>query len=316
MAGLCNIDEAVRLLQSGQVVGLPTETVYGLGANALDTEAVAKVFEAKNRPSFDPLIVHVADLDGVRSIAELTPEAESLLLAFSPGPLTVVLKKKSIVPDLVTSGHPTVAVRIPAHPMMLQVLQQSGLFIAAPSANPFGYTSPTTAQHVLAQLGERIGGVLDGGPCKVGLESTIVDFTGESPKVLRLGGMDVAQLELVLGELPVQTSSSTPHAPGMLSAHYNPGAKIVLHDSIDDALSAASVTNDNAVLLFGAKDEAGYEHQYSLSTTKSYSEAAQNLFAMLRELGAKYPEIHAVRLPEEGLGRAINDRLVRAAATR
>jgi len=316
MAGLCNIDEAVRLLQSGQVVGLPTETVYGLGAHALDTTAVAKVFEVKNRPSFDPLIVHVADLDGVRCIAELTPEAESLLLAFSPGPLTVVLKKKSIVPDLVTSGHPTVAVRIPAHPMMLQVLQQSGLFIAAPSANPFGYTSPTTAQHVLSQLGERIGGVLDGGPCKVGLESTIVDFTGESPKVLRLGGMDVAQLELVLGELPVQTSSSTPHAPGMLSAHYNPGVKIVLHNSVGDALNAASVTNDTAVLLFGSVDEAGYEHQYSLSTTKSYSEAAQNLFAMLRDLGAKYPEIHAVRLPEEGLGRAINDRLVRAAATR
>ena len=316
MAGLCNIDEAVRLLQSGQVVGLPTETVYGLGAHALDTTAVAKVFEVKNRPSFDPLIVHVADLDGVRCIAELTPEAESLLLAFSPGPLTVVLKKKSIVPDLVTSGHPTVAVRIPAHPMMLQVLQQSGLFIAAPSANPFGYTSPTTAQHVLSQLGERIGGVLDGGPCKVGLESTIVDFTGESPKVLRLGGMDVAQLELVLGELPVQTSSSTPHAPGMLSAHYNPGVKIVLHNSVGDALNAASVTNDTAVLLFGSVDEAGYEHQYSLSTTKSYSEAAQNLFAMLRELGAKYPEIHVVRLPEEGLGRAINDRLVRASATR
>ena len=250
MAGLCNIDEALRLLQSGQVVGLPTETVYGLGANALDTKAVAKVFEAKNRPAFDPLIVHVADLDGVRSIAELTPEAESLLLAFSPGPLTVVLKKKSIVPDLVTSGHPTVAVRIPAHPMMLQVLQQSGLFIAAPSANPFGYTSPTTAQHVLAQLGERIGGVLDGGLCKVGLESTIVDFTGESPKVLRLGGMDVAQLELLLGELPVQTSSSTPHAPGMLSAHYNPGAKVVLHNSVGDALNAASDTDDTAVLLF------------------------------------------------------------------
>lgn len=316
MAGLCNIDEAVRLLQSGEVVGLPTETVYGLGANALDTTAVAKVFEAKNRPSFDPLIVHVADLDGVRSIAELTPEAESLLLAFSPGPLTVVLKKKSIVPDLVTSGHPTVAVRIPAHPMMLQVLQQSGLFIAAPSANPFGYTSPTTAQHVLAQLGERIGGVLDGGPCTVGLESTIVDFTGQSPKVLRLGGMDVAQLELVLGELPVQTSSSTPHAPGMLSAHYNPGAKIVLHDTQEEALNAASVTNDSAVLLFGEVEDARYNHQYSLSVSESYGEAAKNLFAMLRELGSKYAEIHVVRVPEEGLGRAINDRLVRAAATR
>ncbi len=316
MAGLCNIDEAVRLLQAGEVVGLPTETVYGLGANALDIKAVAKVFEAKNRPSFDPLIVHVADLDGVRNIAELTPESESLLLAFSPGPLTVVLKKKPIVPDLVTSGHPTVAVRIPSHPMMLQVLKQSGLFIAAPSANPFGYTSPTTAQHVLAQLGERIGGVLDGGPCTVGLESTIVDFTGESPKVLRLGGMDVGQLELVLGELPVQTSSSTPHAPGMLSAHYNPGAKIVLHNTIDEAMRAVDVSNDNALLLFGPLDDVRYEHIYSLSTTKSYSEAAQNLFAMLRELGSKYPQIHVVRLPEEGLGRAINDRLVRAAATR
>ena len=228
----------------------------------------------------------------------------------------MVLRKKSIVPDLVTSGHPTVAVRIPAHPMMLQVLQQSGLFIAAPSANPFGYTSPTTAQHVLAQLGERIGGVLDGGPCTVGLESTIVDFTRQSPKVLRLGGMDVAQLELVLGELPVQTSSSTPHAPGMLSAHYNPGAKIVLHDTYDQALSAASVTNDSAVLLFGQVEDARYNHQYSLSVSESYSEAAKNLFAMLRELGSIYTEIQAVRLPEVGLGRAVNDRLVRAAASR
>lgn len=316
MAGLCNIDEAIHLLQSGQVVGLPTETVYGLGANALDTMAVAKVYEAKNRPSFDPLIVHVADLDGVRNIAELIPDAESLLLAFSPGPITVVLNKKPNVPDLVTSGHPTVAVRIPAHPMMLQVLKQSGLYIAAPSANPFGFTSPTTAQHVLAQLGERIGGVLDGGPCKVGLESTIVDFTGESPKVLRLGGMDVDQLELVLGKLPVQTSSSTPQAPGMLSTHYNPGSKIVMHDSTDKALNAAETSNDTAVLLFGPVDDARYEHQYTLSAAKSYREAAQNLFAVLRELGSKYPEIHVVRLPEEGLGRAINDRLVRAAATR
>ena len=146
MAGLCNIDEAIHLLQSGQVVGLPTETVYGLGANALDTTAVAKVYEAKNRPSFDPLIVHVADLDGVRNIAELIPDAESLLLAFSPGPITVVLNKKPNVPDLVTSGHPTVAVRIPAHPMMLQVLKQSGLYIACKSYLPHLVQSPCCAR--------------------------------------------------------------------------------------------------------------------------------------------------------------------------
>ena len=165
MAITTDIDKAVQLLLEGALVALPTETVYGLGANALDINAVAKVFEAKNRPSFDPLIVHVASIEQAQEVAELNDAAIALFKQFSPGPLTLVLPKKEVVPDLVTSGHPTVAIRIPNHPMTLEVIRKSGLCIAAPSANPFGYTSPTTAAHVQEQLGDKIDAILDGGPC-------------------------------------------------------------------------------------------------------------------------------------------------------
>jgi len=174
MANYCSVDRAIELLISAGIVALPTETVYGLGADATNEQAVAKIFEAKNRPAFDPLIVHVPNIDAVKEIAELDPRAESLLLAFSPGPLTVVLKKKSIIPDLVTSGHSTVAVRIPAHPVMLDILNRSQLYIAAPSANPFGYTSPTMAEHVADQLGDKVDGIVDGGPCQVGVEALLL----------------------------------------------------------------------------------------------------------------------------------------------
>ena len=313
MANFCSVSQAVDLLLSGGIVALPTETVYGLGADATNESAVAKIFEAKNRPAFDPLIVHVPSIDAVKEIAELDECAEALLLAFSPGPLTVVLKKKNIIPDLVTSGHPTVAVRIPGHPVMLEVLNKSGLFIAAPSANPFGYTSPTTAGHVADQLGDKIDGIVDGGPCQVGVESTIVDLSGEQPKVLRLGGMALEQLELVLGAaLPVQTSSSKPNAPGMLSAHYNPGAKVILVESADEI--PKDLGSECAVLVFG-EVRMLHSQQYNLSPTGDFQEAARNLFKLLRSLGKRYAKIYAVKLPEVSLGRAVNDRLKRASVT-
>jgi len=313
MANFCSVSQAVDLLLSGGIVALPTETVYGLGADATDESAVAKIFEAKNRPAFDPLIVHVPSIDAVKEISELDERAEALLLAFSPGPLTVVLKKKSIIPDLVTSGHPTVAVRIPGHPVMLDVLNKSGLFIAAPSANPFGYTSPTTAEHVADQLGHKVDGIVDGGPCQVGVESTIVDLSGEQPKVLRLGGMALEQLKLVLGaELPVQTSSSKPNAPGMLSAHYNPGTKVILVESVDEI--PKDLANECAVLVFG-EVRSLHTQQYNLSPSGDFQEAARNLFKLLRSLGKMYVRIYAVKLPEVSLGRAVNDRLKRASVT-
>jgi L-threonylcarbamoyladenylate synthase len=312
-AHYCTVDEAIKLLQEGGIVGLPTETVYGLGADATNEEAVAKVFEAKNRPSFDPLIVHVATLADAEKVAVLNDQARSLFLAFSPGPLTLVLPKRDCIPDLVTSGHPTVAVRIPRHPLMLEVLRKGGLMVAAPSANPFGFTSPTTAQHVMEQLGEQIPAILDGGPAAVGLESTIVDLSGEVPKVLRLGGMAYEQLELVLGKIPIQLSSSKPNAPGMLISHYNPGKKVVLHPTNDAVIEALETDSLSWGLLYGA--HASHHRALNLSNEGRLTEAAQNLFGFLRRLGKEQcSAIHVVKFEEYGLGRAINDRLQRAAS--
>jgi len=315
MGKVLSVTEAVNVLLKGQIVGLPTETVYGLGADATNEAAIAEVFKAKNRPSFDPLIVHVPTLDAVKEIAELSEAAEQLFLAFSPGPLTVVLPKKNTIPDLVTSGHNTVAVRIPAHPVMLEVLQSSGLYIAAPSANPFGFASPTTAQHVLDQLGSIISGVVDGGPCSVGIESTIVDMSSDAPKVLRLGGMALEQLERVLGGITTELSSSNPSAPGMLTSHYNPGTPLELFDDRDSLLTALkSNSNPNGIGILYWGETIAHGSSFNLSELKSDSEAACNLFKGLRLLGrAPVTNIYVHLLPEYGLGRAVNDRLQRAA---
>jgi len=313
MAITTDIDKAVQLLLEGALVALPTETVYGLGANALDSKAVAKVFKAKNRPSFDPLIVHVASIEQAGEVAELNEAAISLFERFSPGPLTLVLPKKDIVPDIVTSGHPTIAIRIPNHAMTLEVIEKSGLSIAAPSANPFGYTSPTTALHVREQLGDKIDMILDGGPCSVGLESTIIDLCGV-PRVLRLGGLALEELETVLGALEVQTSSSNPKAPGMLSSHYNPGAKIRLFSEKNELTARYnSVDNSNIGVLIMGEGLEGSE-VFNLSYSENDIEAASRLFTGLRALSAQgFNEIWAHMMPEEGLFRAVNDRLKRAA---
>ena len=313
MAITTDIDKAVQLLLEGALVALPTETVYGLGVNALDVNAVAKVFKAKNRPSFDPLIVHVASIEQAHEVAELNEAAIALFKQFSPGPLTLVLPKKEAVPDLVTSGHPTVAIRIPNHPMTLEIIRKSGLCIAAPSANPFGYTSPTTAGHVHEQLGGKIDAILDGGPCGVGLESTIVNLYGD-PCVLRLGGLALEELESVLGALEVQTSSSNPKAPGMLSAHYNPGARVRLFSNKEELIDHYNAVDNSktGVLIMGEGLEGATV--FNLSQSENDVEAASRLFAGLRTLSAiGCAEIWTHYLPEKGLGRAINDRLKRAA---
>lgn len=313
MALITDSNEAVRILKSGGLVALPTETVYGLGANALDERAVAKVFKAKNRPSFDPLIVHVASVAQARLIAEVSDEAAELFERFSPGPLTLILPKKQIVPDLTTSGHSTVAVRIPNHPITLEVIRNSGLSIAAPSANPFGYTSPTTAAHVIEQLGDRIDAVLDGGPCEVGIESTILELTN-TPRILRLGGLSLESIQDSIGKVMIESSSSNPKAPGMLSSHYNPGVHVRLFESLDELLAQYNSVNKSSIGLLIMGDGPSESNIYNLSPSDNDLEAASRLFTGLHQLKTKgFSEIWAHYLPAKGLGRAINDRLKRAA---
>ncbi len=310
-----DIDFAASILKQNGLVGIPTETVYGLAANALSLDGVVKIFTAKNRPAFDPLIVHVKNAAAFEDYADAIP-ARALHLAekVCPGPISFVFKKKPIIPDLVTSGHPTVALRVPNHQLTLKLLQTVSFPLAAPSANPFGYASPTQPEHVIEQLHEQVDYVLDGGPCKVGLESTILDFSGDETRVLRLGGMSLEFLQDELKtKLQVRTSSSNPTAPGMLSAHYNPGKPLVI---CDIALELKERDPDRVgILTLNRTFEAvPRKHHRHLSFRGDLTEAAQNFFRMLREFNRLPVDVILTEwVPEEGLGRAINDRLKRAA---
>lgn len=310
-----DIARARAFLEKGETVAIPTETVYGLAANALDTEAVARVFEVKNRPSFDPLIVHLSSKESATELCNDIPDLfYALYEAFCPGPLTFILPKSSRVPDLVTAGQPTVGIRFPEHPLCQSLLQELAFPLAAPSANPFGYVSPTSAEHVQQQLGQRIPYILDGGPCTVGLESTIIDLSHKVPVILRLGGLSLESIETVSGKIHlVKTSSSRPKAPGMLSSHYAPAKKVVFGNMKENyrifkGKKLGSITFSRPVT------GVPYEYQWILSPAGDLKEAARTLFKALRETDATDREvILAEQFPEEGLGRAINDRLKRAA---
>lgn len=308
-----SIDEAKQLLTAGEVVGIPTETVYGLAGNALSPDAVLKIFEAKQRPHFDPLIVHVHSIAEVTKYAvEIPAKAQALMQCFMPGPLTVLLKKQSIIPDLVTSGLDTVAIRVPQHPLALQLLQQLTFPLAAPSANPFGYISPTTAQHVYDQLQGIIPYILNGGATTVGVESTIVGFEGDDVIVYRVGGLAVEEIEAVVGKVHINTNeSSNPKTPGALKSHYAPKKPLVLGDA-----TQLPTGKKIAVIAFDTYiDGIPHNQQILLSPTGDLTEAAKNLFAAMRTLDNSDADIiFAVRFPNEGLGRAINDRLKRAGA--
>jgi L-threonylcarbamoyladenylate synthase len=310
-----DIKEAARLLQTGNLVAIPTETVYGLAANAFSEAAVVRIFEAKNRPAFDPLIVHTHSVAAFSQIAGSIPDmAFQLAEAFMPGPLTLILPKGEQIPLLVTSGHDSVGIRIPNHPLTLQLLRSLDFPLAAPSANPFGYVSPTTALHVEQQLGSRIPYILDGGACSVGIESTIISLANGQVQVLRLGGLALEEIEQVLGRPVdlVQTSSSNPQAPGMLISHYAPRKKVVLGNLPDLAQQFAG--RPVGVLAF-SNILAGVpaEHQVALSPAGDVQEAAQQLFSALRYLDDQAVDfILAEYVPEVGLGRAVNDRLRRA----
>ncbi len=302
---------AEQLLRHGELVAIPTETVYGLAANALDAKAVLKIFEVKNRPHFDPLIIHIGEAEMLnRYVTKVPLWAEELSNEFWPGPLTLVLPKRDIIPDIATSGLDTVGVRMPDHPLTRELLKKLDLPLAAPSANPFGYISPTSAQHVFDQLGEDIPYILDGGECSVGLESTIVGEVNGEPTVLRLGGIPVEEIERVLGRVNVDTSSSSdPRNPGSLEQHYAPRLPLRFIDDVQEFDKERVGFLSFSTLREGIP----IEHQAILSRSADLEEAAVNLFAGLRKLDRMDLDMILVeRFPREGLGRAINDRLERA----
>ena len=310
-----DISKAKQFLEKAQLVAIPTETVYGLAANALDPIAVAKIFEAKERPTFDPLIVHTYNLEEVYNfVTEIHPQLLKLAKTFWPGPLTLLLPKKEIIPNLVTSGLDRVGVRIPYHELTLNLLSQLTFPLAAPSANPFGYISPTTAGHVQKQLGDKIQYIIDGGNCKVGLESTIVGEENGEIIIYRLGGLSIDDIELVVGKVSVQLNqSSNPKAPGQLKSHYAPKKPVYI--GVLTELQNKYSNKKIGAIVFGEQKKL-HENVVvkNLSKTKNYQEAAVNLFSFLRELDeADVDVIICELLPEVGLGLAINDRLRRAA---
>lgn len=313
-----DIAQAKSFLDKGELVAIPTETVYGLAGNALNASAVALIFETKNRPSFDPLIIHTSSLERVGDFVESIPKPlYQLAQTFWPGPLTLLLPRKALIPDLVTSGMERVAVRVPQHPLTQELLAALDFPLAAPSANPFGYISPTTAKHVEAQLGAKIPYILDGGSCEVGLESTIVGMEGDQVTVYRLGGLDVAEIEEVVGSVSIKShSSSNPQAPGLLESHYAPRKPFILGD-LDSLVPKYKAQNiEFAVLSLSREiEQLKPDHQIQLSKKGDLKEAAQGLFASMRKLDELDVElILAEEMPAQGLGNAINDRLKRAAA--
>lgn len=315
-----NLAMLAKRLQAGELVGVPSETVYGLAADALNASACRKIFRAKGRPTTDPLIVHLHHIKQLDAIAQVNPTALALAKAFWPGPLTLILQKQSCVPAIVTSGLDSVAVRIPQHPLFRKLLKIAGIPIAAPSANPFGYVSPTTAEHVRANLGHRIRYILDGGASKIGLESTIIDARdAKNLSLLRPGEITPAQIERLVGltvrSVKPRTNSGPQTAPGMLSQHYSPRAKVVLHKSL--AATQTPTSPEVARLYFTKPADTFTKHDYWLDTTGDQQRAAHNLFAQLRTMDEKgYRMIHAEKAPAGPYATAINDRLQRAAAVK
>lgn len=302
---------AADLLQAGELVAFPTETVYGLGADATNDRAAARIFEAKGRPSFNPLIVHFENLEAAAREVEMNPWAEALARAFWPGPLTMVLPRRpdSRISLLCSAGLPTLAVRVPRHEIGQSLLRAAQRPLAAPSANASGKISPTSAAHVAASLGDRVPMILDGGDCEVGLESTVIDLSGTEPVILRPGGITKSQLESVLGPVSEAGAGSDIKSPGMMTSHYAPSLPI--------RLGATHVEANEALLAFGPDPIEGAAITANLSPGGDLSEAAANLFSLLHKLDREnLGGIAVMPVPEQGLGIAINDRLVRAAAPR
>ena len=311
-----NIDKAAEILQHGDLVAIPTETVYGLAGNIFNESAIRKIFEVKQRPLFNPLIVHLHSVEQVSEIARHIPEkAMQLAEAFWPGSLTLVLPKKDIIPDLITAGKDTVAMRIPNHPVTQELLRKLPFPLAAPSANPFNRISPTSAEHVESYFKDSIRMVLDGGECKRGLESTIIGFEGDEPVLYRLGSISKEEIEEVVGEMQVKNKKeSAPNAPGMLEKHYAPRTKTILVDSADEININTEGKRVGLLSLTQVENSESYSHVEILSKSGDMAEAAANLYKALHKLDSHDLDIIiAIRMPNTGLGRSINDRLERAA---
>jgi L-threonylcarbamoyladenylate synthase len=316
-----NLARLARRLRAGELVAVPTETVYGLAANALDARACRKIFTAKGRPANDPLIVHIHSLAQLDQVAEINLAALKLARKFWPGPLTLVLPKKSVVPAVVSAGLPSVAVRMPSHPLFRRLLKLTGVPLAAPSANPFGYVSPTSAEHVRAGLGKKISHILDGGPCAIGLESTIVDLRDpRRPRLLRPGAVTLAELSRTLGirvrpaPAPVLTKNAAQLAPGLLARHYSPRTPVVLHSRLSAAMAAKS-PRDEAWIFLAKPRGLSAKNIFWLDARGDLRGVARRLFATLRRVDALgFNRIHVELAHGEGLADAINDRLRRAAS--
>jgi L-threonylcarbamoyladenylate synthase len=304
-----DIAAAADALKRGELVAFPTETVYGLGGDATNDTAVARVYAAKGRPAFNPLIVHVADSQAAFGLGSFPEIARNLAKAFWPGPLTIVVPRAPGCPVslLASAGLPSIAVRVPNHALALELLRQFGRPLVGPSANPSGRVSPTVAEHVRRHLGAKVAAILDGGRCKVGVESTVVSFLESTPKLLRHGGISRSEIEQITGSaLAAQAHEERPHAPGQLVSHYAPRAEV--------RLNVETPRNGETYLGFGPLHAHG---PYSLSPSGDLVEAAASLFRLLHDIDATGVKSIAVApIPHHGLGEAINDRLMRAAAPR
>ncbi|MBS9461168.1 threonylcarbamoyl-AMP synthase [Flagellimonas sp. 389] len=310
-----DISKAIEVLNAEDVVAIPTETVYGLAGNIYSEKAIKKIFELKRRPLFNPLIVHVDSIERMEEIVSHVPDkAKRLAKAFWPGSLTLILPKKDTVPDLVTAGKDTVAVRIPKHLVTLELLQRLDFPLAAPSANPFGSISPTSPLHVEYYFGDKLSMVLDGGDCENGIESTIIGFENGKPVLYRLGSIAMEDIINVIGEIEVKNKKeNAPNAPGMLSRHYAPNTTTFLVDDVE-AFISDKLDKKIGVLLFSKKmDNPNLAHQEVLSSSGSLKEATSKLYATLHKMDKlDLDMIVAERFPDKGLGKSINDRLERA----
>ena len=310
-----DLNQVKTALINGDIIALPTETVYGLAANIYLDSALEKVFKLKKRPSYNPLIVHISNAGILEQIAKNIPaKARELANVFWPGPLTLVLEKQDQIPNRITAGKPTVAVRVPNHPIALQLLKSLNFPLAAPSANPFGSLSPTSAEHVALYFKEEINLILDGGPCFCGLESTIIGFENDKPILYRHGAISIQEIEKIIGPIKIKNQNSkNPSAPGMLTRHYAPKTQIQINEDISLAL-AQNPDKKIGVLSFRKNKKIKTEiHQEVLSISGDLNEASKNLYAALHRLDQMNLDlIISSFFPEKGLGKTINDRLKRA----
>lgn len=313
-----NLVKAKKILTNGGVIAIPTETVYGLAANAFDANAVSKIFKIKGRPLYNPLIVHIKSIESIHQVAQDIPEIAMILAKkFWPGPLTLVLPKKKCIPNIVTSGKTTVGVRVPDHETTLALLHLLDFPIAAPSANPFRYISPTTSAHVKKQLGNKVEFILEGGSCIKGIESTIIGFENMQPILYRVGAISQEEIETVIGKIVVKNKATiTPEAPGMLSNHYSPKTKFIVSNDIGASIEFHKDKKVGFLLFSNSTRAINSINSIRLTNNEDLNEAAQNLYAAMHLLDSKNLEcMIAEKFPNVGIGITLNDRLQRAQET-